>query len=486
VRNVAIVWPEVADMARYRELRKEFPPFGALYLAAILEQHGHRVRLFKLTPEQLVFDFREFDVVAFSISASATFNMFLECRQHSQFSDDVLLMAGGVHANLLPEQTLRDLQPHVVGIGEGEDTILELVAEWQRRNFAEVKGVCYRDGDRVVRTPSRQLSKDISRFPLPARHLLQEDDFIMSDRMSNTSLRMTHIVPGRGCPFPCRYCASAQTKSQYRSGENIRAELIHLIERYGIEGFAVVGNDFILNKNNVSDICSKIGDLGLRWATLTRVDRVDPDTLRMMRRAGCYELEFGVESGSQRVLDAMDKRATIEQVRTALREAHEAGIKNKVFLVHGYPGEDRESTEETMRLLDEVGPWIERVSLFRFVPLPGTYVYNHARELGIRGTDHTPGWDGDWGKYHIHHNHHHWWGSEADFEELTRCFWQLQRYVEDHWPSRFALDQLPPDRWLEQSKQFARTHNAQPSPELSHEDPARSVTRLSVLRRGSA
>jgi anaerobic magnesium-protoporphyrin IX monomethyl ester cyclase len=305
---------------------------------------------------------------------------------------------------------------------------------------------------------------------------MPEDDFIMSDRMSNTSLRMTHIVPGRGCPFPCRYCASAQTRAQYRSGENIRAELVHLIEKYGIEGFAVVGNDFILNKNNVADICEKIKDLDLQWATLTRVDRVDPDTLRSMREAGCYELEFGVESGSQRVLDAMDKRATVEQVRTSLRESFEAGIKNKVFLVHGYPGEDRDSTEETMRLLDEVGQWIERVSIFRFVPLPGTYVYNHARELGIRGTDKDPEWDGDWGKYHIHHNNHHWWGTPKVFEELTRCYQELSQYVENRWPSRFPAAALPADRWQEQSRQFAKAwlsqgENAHTTNELS--SPAR-------------
>src|SRR6185312_14818360 len=455
--KVAIVWPEVADMARYRELRKEFPPFGALYLGAILEERGVEVHLFKLTPDNLIFDFSEFDAIAFSISASATFNMFLECRQKSVFRDDALLMAGGVHANLLPVQTFLDLEPHVVGIGEGEETILEILARRTQRDFSDVQGVCYRDGDRIVRTAPRQISRDISNFPFPARHLLPEEDFIMTDRMSNKRLRMTHIVPGRGCPFPCRYCASAQTKAQYRSGENIRAELIHLKERYGIEGFAVVGNDFILNKNNVADICQRIQDLDLQWATLTRVDRVDPQTLRLMVGAGCYELEYGVESGSQRILDAMDKGVTVAQIRTALRDAYEAGIKNKVFLVHGYPGEDQESTEETMRLLDEVGQWIERVSLFRFVPLPGTYAYNHARELGIHGTDQDPGWDGDWGKYHIHHNHHNWWGTPRDFENLTRRFWDLAAYVESRWPSRFLATDLPPDRWQQQSRQFAHS-----------------------------
>lgn len=454
--RIAVVYPEVLDMARYRELRREFPPFGALYIAATLETAGHDVTIFKLAPDSVVFDFSSFDVVGFSISASATFNLFLECRQKSAFADNALLLAGGVHATLLPGQTLLDLQPDAVAIGEGEDTILELIAAAQSRDFSGIQGICYLSGKDIVFTSPRRIAKNIDRFQFPARHLLEESDFIMSDRMSDTAVRMTHIMPGRGCPFPCRYCASAQTTAQFRTGENVRLELEHLIERYGIQGFAVVGNDFVLSKANVADIADSIESLELSWATLARVDRVDSDVLANMRRSGCYEIEFGVESGSQRILDAMDKRASLDDARRALRDTSEAGIKSKVFLVHGYPGEDAASTDETMRFLDEIGTHVHRVSLFRFVPLPGTYVYNNAVELGIRGTPHSPSWDGDWGKFHIHHNHHHWWGTPEDFESLTREYERLREYVEDRWPSRFAREELPGDRWAEQSTRMAQ------------------------------
>lgn len=455
--RVAIVFPEVLDMARYRERRKEFPPFGALYVSAALEQAGHEVAIIKINPLELTHDFSAFDAVGFSISASATFNLFLECRRLSTFAPGTLLMAGGVHVNLFPEQTLRDLQPDVICVGEGEGVICDILEHAVDRDFSKVPGSAFLYDETYIRVPGRHLEKNIDRFPLPARHLLDVADFVMTNRMSNTDVRMTHIMPGRGCPFPCRYCASAQTRVQYRSGEDVRHELEHLIERYGIEGFAVVGNDFILSRSNVFDICERIQDLNLSWATLSRVDRVDRDVLAAMRRAGCYELEFGMESGSQRILDAMDKRATVEQVRSALRASHDAGIKNKVFLVHGFPGEDMASTEETMRLLDELTPYIERTSLFRFVPLPGTYVYNNAAKYGIRGTDADPAWDGDWAKYHIHHNHHHWWGTEQNFAELTDAFWKLWAFVEERWPSKIPLQDLPPDQWLQQSKAFAKS-----------------------------
>lgn len=454
--KVAVIYPEVLDMARYRERRKEFPPFGALYIAASIESAGHDVSIVKLDPDKLTPDLSAFEVVAFSISASATFNMFLECRLKSSFRPNVLLMAGGVHANLFPEQTLIDLMVDVVGIGECEDTVLEILDETHSRDFSAISGTCFCREGVIYKTPPKILARNIDRFLFPARHLLPVNDFVMTDRMSNMNVRMTHVMPGRGCPFPCRYCASAQTKVQYRSGDNFRMELLHLMDTYDIHGFAVVGNDFILNKQNVGNICASIEGLRLKWATLSRVDRVDPTILNAMSKSGCYEIEFGVESGSQRILEAMDKRTSVEQIKTALRQTHEANIHSKVFLVHGYPGEDLNSVAETITLLEEVGQWIERVSLFRFVPLPGTHVYQHAERFGLRGTANNLNWDGDWGKYHIHHNHNHWWGTDEDFEQLTRSYWELRSYVESRWPSRYSLEELPDDRWQEQSKQLAR------------------------------
>ena len=142
-----------------------------------------------------------------------------------------------------------------VGIGEGEETIIELIKAKESKKFDHISGICFLKNAKPFRTQPRKLTKNIDRFPLPARHLLNKEDFIMSDRMSDTDIKMTHIMPGRGCPFPCKFCASAQTRVQYRSGSDLRNELVHLMEEYGIKGFAVVGNDFILNKNNVSDIC---------------------------------------------------------------------------------------------------------------------------------------------------------------------------------------------------------------------------------------
>jgi anaerobic magnesium-protoporphyrin IX monomethyl ester cyclase len=436
--RVAFVYPEVYDLARFRERRKEFPPFGVLYLAAVAERAGHDVTVFPVSEQAWRLDLSGFDAVGFSIPSSATYGVIRRARFGSTYAGDPLVMVGGVHPNFYPERTLLDLRPHVVGVGEGEETILDLLAEVTTRRFDRVPGVCYLGEGGPLRTIPRVALRDIDVLPLPARHLLNVEDLVMEDRLSSTDLRMAHVMFSRGCPFPCRFCAAAQTRIQYRSGASARRELEHLVQEYAIDGFAIVDDNFIVNRHKVRDICRSIADLGLRWSALSRVDTVDRSLLDDMAAAGCIEVKFGMESGSEQLLRAMRKNTTRRQIRDAVRRARAAGIKVKLFLIHGYPGENLDTTRETLDLLTELATDIERVSLFRFVPLPGTYVYDHPEEFGLHGTDRDPGWDGDWSRYHIHHNHRHWWGTPADFAAVQAGYEQLRDVVERLWPERHS------------------------------------------------
>ncbi|MFH9425170.1 B12-binding domain-containing radical SAM protein [Streptomyces sp. NPDC017529] len=437
--RVALVYPEVLDLARFKENRREFPPFGVLYLAAVAERAGHEVTVFKVADGDHVRDFTGFEAVAFTIPSSATYGVIRDCRRDSHYGSDPLILAGGVHPNFYPEQTLLDIEPDAVGIGEGEETFLHLLTHATDRRFEDIDGVCYLRGGAPHRTRPRTLLKSIDQLPLPARHLLPEADLVMSDRLSTTDLRMAHVMFSRGCPFPCRFCAAAQTRIQYRSGTSARQELLHMIDRYGIEGFAIVDDNFIVNKNKVRDICTHITGLGLKWSALSRVDTVDEPLLADMAASGCMEIKYGMESGSPKILKAMRKKITAEHIHRAVRGSRAAGINVKLFLIHGFPGEDRHTTAETMDLLTEIAPDIDRVSLFRFVPLPGTYVYDHPEEFDLHGTSSQPGWNGDWGQYHIHHNDTHWWGTEEQFAEVQAGYEQLAAMVDELWPDRHQL-----------------------------------------------
>ncbi|MDP2313811.1 MAG: radical SAM protein [Pseudomonadota bacterium] len=441
--RVALIYPEVYDLARYRQKRKEYPPFGVLYLAAVLEAGGHHVAVLKVTPDEGPLDLREYDVNAWSIPSSATYGLIKRARLKSSRMLGARDVVGGVHPNFFGRETLLDLRPDLVGTGDCEGIICDMV-ELPLGEARLLPGVWALGDDGEPRvSDGKPLALDLASLPLAARHLLPAEDVVMTDRLAGTDLRMAHVMFSRGCPFPCRFCAAADTGIQYQSGARARAELRHLMGRYGISGFAIVDDNFVISRPKVIDVCRSIADLDLKWSALSRVDTVNEEVLGEMARAGCIEVKFGIESGSPAILKAMRKNTSPEQIRNAVTRAQAAGIGVKAFVVHGYPGENMETTAETVRLLRELSPCISRVTLFRFVPLPGTYVFNHPEEFNLHGTHRDPDWQGDWSKYHIYHNTEHWWGTDAEFLEVERSYAELQNFVASAWPDQLACDTRP-------------------------------------------
>ena len=206
-------------------------------------------------------------------------------------------------------------------------------------------------------------------------------------------------------------------------------ELEYLKRRYLIEGFAIVDDNFVINKQAVRNVCEAIGDLGLHWSALSRIDTVNYELLEIMRNAGCIELKFGIESGSEKMLQAMGKNITCNQIRQTIALAYSVGIRIKAFLVHGFPGENMETTRETISLLKEIGQMVDRVSLFRFVPLPGSYVFRNAKAYRLNIPDRVE----DWEKFHIYNNHYHWWGDEEDCRQVESSYAELNGFVEETW-----------------------------------------------------
>jgi anaerobic magnesium-protoporphyrin IX monomethyl ester cyclase len=432
--RVALLYPEVYDMARFKDKRKEFPPFGVLYLAAVIEQAGHSVAVEAVAPSRTRLDLRDYDAVGFSLASSATYGLMLRARRESSFADQALIMVGGVHCNFYPESSLTDFGADLAADGESEETILEILERGARRDFAGIPGILWRGPDEEIhRNPARPLIRNIDQLPFPARHLLPAGHVVLDDRLAGTELRMAHVMFSRGCPFPCSFCAAGQTRIQYRGGQSARLELEHLISAYGIEGFAIVDDNFIVNKAKVGDICDHITGLGLRWSALSRVDTIDAPLLAKMAASGCIEVKYGMESGSEELLKAMRKNTRREQIRRAVHATADAGIAAKAFVIHGFPGENDQTTDDTISLLAELAPDLARVSLFRFVPLPGTQVYANPDAYGVTGTHMQPGWDGDWSAFHIHHNTRRWWGTDAQWAQVESSYRRLNDFVEATW-----------------------------------------------------
>ena len=427
--RVAIVYPELFEIARYKKLRKEKPPLGVLTIAAVIEKHNFSVSVFQINTENYILDLHDFDVVGFSIPSSVAYEIIKSSIKDSIYKEKSLIILGGFHPTLYPKETLIDLKADVISIGESEETILEILNAYPSKDFSHINGVLFKKNGEFIQTKKRRLIKNIDSLPFPARHLISKEDFLFYEKKTNgKKIKMTHIMFSRGCPFDCYFCASQQKEVQFRSGKSIRSELIYLIGEYKINGFSTVDDNSIIKSCVITDICYNIRDLGISWKTLSRVDRVERNTLELMYKSGCYEIQFGVESGSPTILDKMNKRITIEQIERAITIAFDVGIDVKLFIIHGFPGENMKSTDETLKLLHKYENKISKINLFRFVPLPGSFVYENYKAFAIRDVHYELD-NIDWSKYHIYYNDHHWWGSNDDFNELNKAYIKLKEYI---------------------------------------------------------
>ena len=425
--KIALISPEYYDIAHFGVKRKEIPPFGVLYLAAVLEQKQIEVDLYRVSKETESLDLSVYDIVGFSISSSVTYPIIKRIRNISRFREKTLLLAGGIHSTIFPEEVLKDLDVNIVCIGEGEITIVEIADAYNFNNYKHISGIAYMDSDgTVIYTPKRELIDDLDTIPFPSRHLLPIEDVVMNDRLSNTKLPIAHILCSRGCPYSCNFCANQEHNIRYRTGKNIRKELEFLIKEYGIKGFCITDDNFIVDKNRIEDICNEIAPLNLKWSSLSRVNTVNEELLLKLKESGCVEIKYGIESGSPRILDLMNKRITIEQIRHAILTTAKVGIKVKAFILHGFPGENIESTIETIQLLESLKDNIERISLFRFVPLPGSPAYYNADKYDLHLSE-------NFEDIFIYNNDRKWWGNEDDQEELEEAYQMLEKYIKDNW-----------------------------------------------------
>ena len=176
--KVALISPEYYDIAHFGVKRKEIPPFGVLYLAAVIEQKGVEVTLYRVSNEKFSLKLQDFDIVGFSISSSVTYSILKKVRDNSQFKEQALLIAGGIHTTIFPEDVINDLNVDIACVGEGENTIVEILEAYFERNFDTIDGIVYREklSGKIVYTSKRKLIEDLDKIPFPARHLLPLDE----------------------------------------------------------------------------------------------------------------------------------------------------------------------------------------------------------------------------------------------------------------------------------------------------------------------
>lgn len=429
-----MIYPEILEIARFENNRKEFPPFGPMLLAAILEEKGYEVKIIKITKKNFFLDLSSYDVVAFSITASVSFDIFKSCRFLSIIDKkSQLLIAGGIHAQLFPEQTLQELDLHAVCYSAGEETILEVLNAYVAgKEFNNVSSIVYFNTNKEIIKTLESSLLNIEKYPLPARHLLPQEDVFLKGRLPDSELLLAHVLFNRGCPYKCAYCVVSETRMSYRAGEHCKKELEEL-KKTGIGGFAVIDDNFIVNKEKVRKICKSIETMELKWSALSRVDAIDESILSSLSEAGCIQIKLGIETGDGNLLKKMRKNTTIKQAEISLRLIKKYNISTTIMILHGFPGENRKTSERTLSFLKKNKKFIDKITMTRFVPLPGTSVHNNPIQYNLRGSHYFNGWNGDWSKFSIHHNNSHWWGTSSDFSEMSNSYFMLEKFIRDNW-----------------------------------------------------
>ena len=306
---------------------------------------------------------------------------------------DVPVVVGGPHPSALPEQTLQECRADFVVRGEGEITFGELVDELARGGSAwdRIDGLTYRDGNGgVLSNPARELIQDLDELPFPARDLVNNELYYAPPTKQVAPGPSTLISTSRGCPHRCGFCSAQNVwtrKLRVRGPESVVDELQECVEKYNIRCFNFADEFFTGIKDRAVKICEMIieRNLPVSWVCSARAQKLDLETLRLMRRAGCHELSFGVESGNPDVLRSMHKGTNLEEVRRVIHLTKKAGLKTHAGYVLGYAGETEETVKDTIKFAKRLNTDI--AAFFVCSPLPGSDLYRIAKEEGYLRPD---------------------------------------------------------------------------------------------------
>jgi len=311
-----------------------------------------------------------------------------------------LTVVGGPHPTSMPEQCLTSKSPFGVAVmGEGEETAAAIVNRWRvhqsRYDLADIGGLALRLPDgRVKRNPLRPLL-DINRIPWPAYDLWPElGDVSVVDSKGHPAGPGCSFFTSRGCPFDCNFCDLEMWRRtvRFREVKDCLAEIDYLRERFGITHLRIQDDTCNLRKDRWAELCQGFKERGLTWRAHTRTDHVSLEEFKMIADCGCVEIGLGIESGSQKMLDLMNKRNTVENHANAIAWAKEAGLHPRAYIIIGFPGETWETCRETVAFLKETRP--HQVTFSTFVPYPGCAVWRSPEKFGV--TIRSQDWDKYW------------------------------------------------------------------------------------------
>jgi anaerobic magnesium-protoporphyrin IX monomethyl ester cyclase len=375
------------------------PPLGIMYMTAVLEKAGFSCQIVDcdVAPDNMgnLSQLDDCDVVGIS-ACTATVNSALEIAAEIKRRDSsVTVVLGGPHVTFTAEETVKEESVDVVVRGEGEETLLELAQYFLqgKGSLKEILGITYREG-RIKSTPDRPFIEDLDALPFPARHLVDCSRY----------LHPGGIVTGRGCPYRCQFCAAGPLSGhtyRVRTLDNVLEEIRECYYKFRIRELSFVDNTFTAYPERTLQFCEmlKKSEIPVTWGCYSRVNVVSPQILETMADAGCTQIQYGAESGSDSILKSIGKGITTDMVRQAVKWALNAGMCVECSFIIGHPEDTLETVEQTIQFAEELKSLDSQGRVFTNMgvatPYPGTLLAEHSEELGITVLSR------DWDRYNL-------------------------------------------------------------------------------------
>ena len=365
-------------------------PLGLGYIASVLRQEGHNIFLLDLNAENKPFvtiekEIDKLECNVIGIGGLTTTYQYIKkfSAMAKKVNPEIKIIAGNMVSTAHPELLLQHSHVDICVIDEGEKTMIELVQRIKDfPNIENVNGIAFKKGNLLVATNPRERIKNLDKLPFPAWDLFSMETYINNPIHNEYGRRSMNISTVRGCPFQCVYCSRPFGSLVYmRSPANIISEIKELKKRYKIEFIGFSDDLFIVNRNWVEKFCETIlaEHINIGWGASARVNLVDLDLLKKMKKAGCEVLSYGFESGSQKILDIMKKGTKVEQAEKAIFLTRKAGITVQGSFMMGMIGENEETVKETIDFIKRT-----RLKLHRFfftTPYPKTPLYEIAKKM---------------------------------------------------------------------------------------------------------
>lgn len=346
-------------------------PIGVYYVGAILKENNYDVEILNWheinkTPERIEEELREKrpDVIGFSILHANRWGGIDIAKIAKRILPEVKIVFGGIGTTFLWKHLLTHFREiDFAVLGEGEYSMLKLIQCLEKKNYKglnNIKGIAFRRGSQVFKTRDPEVIKDIDRLPMPSKYF-----------------NFQHIIYSRGCPANCTFCGSPKfwgRKVRFHSPEYFVEQMEYLYSK-GIRFFYVSDDTFTMRKDQVIEICKKIIEkqMKITWFAISRVNYVDEEMLYWLRKAGCIQISYGVESGSEKIRDVLNKNIKTDDIKRAFALTTKYGILARAYFIYGSPGENWDTIQETINLINDIKP----LSIIFYILdiFPGTALY---------------------------------------------------------------------------------------------------------------